>query len=404
MILLRVWFYIVGFVVVRVEGEWLERFLNHLIGEGIYAWDVTRRAGALYAKMGIAGFKRLRPVARKTRCRVHIQQKAGLPFWLARFKGRVALLGGILFFIVASYLATSFVWLVRTTGTENTSPEHILDIARRMGLYPGAWKRSIDLGNVETGVVLGTKGLSWAKIRAQGTVYTIEVIEKAAQPAAEVDGPCDIVASRDGTIERLLVLMGEARVREGSRVSKGQVLVSGAIYSSVPSTVPGGSPQVHVAKYLRARAIVRARIPYSSYQEVSLKRTVLEPTGQVRGAVLLRIGKTQIILKIPGRSFEQQQVDAHSLVPWLGRNSSAYVEVHKLEFRELAAREVVLSVAEAKSIAQGAATEAASLAIPAGAERVDVRSIVTELPGAVGVRVTIDTIQEIGVAKPVTGR
>jgi len=404
MILVRVWFHIVGFVVVRVEGEWLERFLNHLIGEGIYAWDVTRRAGALYAKMGIPGFKRLRPVARKTRCRVRIERKAGLPFWLARFKGRIALLGGILFFVVASYLSASFVWIVRVMGTVNASPEQILDIARRTGLYPGAWKWSINLSNVETGVVLGTKGLSWAKVRAQGTAYTIEVIEKAAEPPPEVEGPCDIVASRDGVIERLLVLMGEARAKEGSRVSKGQVLVSGAIYSSTPSPVPGGSAQVHVAKYLRARAIVKARIPYSFYQEVSLRRTVLEPTGQVRKAVLLRLGKTQIILKIPGKDFGQQEVDARSLIPWLGRNSSAFVEVHSLEFRELAPREITLSTSEAKTIAQRAATEAASLAIPAGAERADVRSEVTELPGAVGVRVTIDTIQEIGEARPVISR
>jgi similar to stage IV sporulation protein len=404
MILIRVWHYIVGFVVVRVEGEWLERFLNHLIGEGIYAWDVTRRAGALYAKMGIAGFRRLRPVARKTRCRVRIQRKAGLPFWLARFKGRLALLGGILFFIVASYLATSFVWLVRVTGAATTSPEHILDVARRTGLYPGAWKRSVDLPDVETSVVLGTKGLSWAKVRVQGTVYTIEVIEKAPEPAVEVEGPCDIVASRDGTIERLLVLMGEARVKEGSQVSRGQVLVSGAIYSYIAPSTPGGSPQAHVAKYLRARAIVKARIPYSAYQEVPLKRTVLEPTGKARAAIMVRIGRTQIMLKFPGTSFEYWQVDSRSLLPWLGRNSSAFIEVHKLEIRELALREVTLSAAEAKSVAQGAATEAASSAIPAGAERADIRSIVTELPGAVGVRVTIDTIQDIGVAKPVTGR
>ncbi len=404
MILVRIWFYLAGFVVVRVEGEWLERFLNHLIGQGIYAWDVTRRGGALYARIGIPGFKRLRPIARKTRCRVRIERKAGLPFWLARFKGRIALLGGILFFIVASYLATSVVWVVRVTGAVNASPEQILDIARRSGLYPGAWKRSINLANVETGVVLGTKGLSWAKIRVQGTAYTIEVIEKTPEPPPEVEGPCDIVASRDGVIEHLLVLMGEGRVKEGGHVTKGQVLVSGAIYSYTPSTVPGGSAQVHVAKYLRARAIVKARIPYSSYQEVSLRRTVLEPTGRVRKAILLRIGKTQIILRVPGAAFEQQQADVRSLIPWLGRNSSAYVEIHSLELRELAAREITLSIDEAKTIAQKAATEAASLTIPAGAERADVRSEVTELPGAVGVRVTIDTIQEIGEAKPVIGR
>ena len=51
-------------------------------------------------KISIKGFKHLRPVARKTRCRVRIVEKRGLPFIVSRYKERKTFVLGLAVFVV----------------------------------------------------------------------------------------------------------------------------------------------------------------------------------------------------------------------------------------------------------------------------------------------------------------
>lgn len=404
MVLLRAWYYLAGFVIVRVEGESPERFVNFLIARGICVWDIRRSDRTLHACMGISGFRQLRPIARKARCRVRIEGRVGLPFVLTQLEDRTALATGVFLFITALYVSTSVVWIVRVKGAENANPQEILNTARQSGLAVGALKSSLNLADIERNIVLNTRGLSWCKVRVQGTMFTIEVIEKAPErPREEVEGPCDVVASKSGKISSLLVLMGTGLVPDGAEVAKGQVLVSGAIYGPPPEPPPGAriAPPSPIAKYLHARAIVRARVPYTAYYEVPTERVVLTRTGETRKAIMVKIGKTQIIWKALGRPFAFSEVESSLTASWLGRNTSSFVELHNLIYHELVPDRIVLPIEEAKRLAQKAATEAASLAMPPEAERAQVSSEVFVRPGAVSVLVTIDAIEEIGVARPV---
>lgn len=405
MVMVRLLYFVAGYLVVRVEGQWLERFVNLLISNDIYVWDVETKDGFMRLKMGIAAFLKVRPYARRARCGVRIEKKVGAPFLLRGLQERTALTAGLFFFIVMVYLLTSVVWVVRVTGLENVSPEQVMDIARQRGLVVGARKRTLDLKEIERDLVLNLRGLTWAKVRVQGTVYTIEVIEKAKEPdRQEVDGPCDIVANKAGTIVSLLVLMGQATVREGMRVHAGQVLVSGALYGTpVLDSRLGAPPIPGVAKYLRARAIVRARTSYEAYREEPLTRVELKRTGRTHTAVMIKIGRTSTIWRVPGVVFSLFDIESEPVLPWLGRNTTAFVEVHQLTYHELAPYDRTISPREAKELAQAAAAAAAQNAMPPEAERVRVRSEVFEMPGVIGVRVTIDAIENIGVARPVGG-
>lgn len=57
-----------GYVNIRVEGFFVERFINMCISKGILLMDIQReKLTIMYAKVGIADYKRLRQVAKKTR-------------------------------------------------------------------------------------------------------------------------------------------------------------------------------------------------------------------------------------------------------------------------------------------------------------------------------------------------
>lgn len=404
MFIVRLWHWISGFVVVRVEGQRIERFVNLLVSLGIYVWDIRRTATVLQAKISVANFRRLRPVARKSRCRVHIEHKGGLPFLLARLRYRTLLVAGAFAFVLALYLLTSFVWIVRVTGAESIDPAVVLAVARDSGLRPGVRKASLNIREIERNIVLSVQGLSWAKIKSQGTVYTIEVIEKAQKPPTDQsEGPCNVVAAKDGTIVSMLVLMGRAEVKEGARVSKGQVLVSGALLGPQQPLTPGSAGQGNAVpiKYVHARAIVKARVTYHVYREVGLTQTALVRTGRTMKGIGIRIGKTQVVWRLPFPAFVHCDVEAAPVANWLSRNTGSFVELHKVTYYETIPVTRTITRDQAISLAQRAATDAAHLAMQPGTEKATVNAKVEERPDSIAVTITLDVIEEIGVPQAI---
>lgn len=73
--------YIKGYVQIRVIGYSAERFLNACSHRGIYIWGLRPSNGAYEMYMSVDGFRRLKPIIKKTGTRVVIVRRFGLPFF-----------------------------------------------------------------------------------------------------------------------------------------------------------------------------------------------------------------------------------------------------------------------------------------------------------------------------------
>ena len=80
---LKIWLnYIIGYVNIKVESYFLERFINICISKKIFLWNIKRKKSTiLYANISIKDYKRLKEITRKTKSRVKIESKKGLPFY-----------------------------------------------------------------------------------------------------------------------------------------------------------------------------------------------------------------------------------------------------------------------------------------------------------------------------------
>ena len=94
--LARLWRLARGQVRVRVTGASLPRFLNLCAEKGLMLRRMERTAwDEMYATLSLADFRALRRYMGRTGCRVHIEQRRGMPFWAARLRPRTALWGGL---------------------------------------------------------------------------------------------------------------------------------------------------------------------------------------------------------------------------------------------------------------------------------------------------------------------
>ena len=77
---------IIGYVRISVEGFFIERFINICKSKEILLWGIKReKASIMYANISIKDFKEVKEISRKTKCRIHIERKKGIPFFLNKW-------------------------------------------------------------------------------------------------------------------------------------------------------------------------------------------------------------------------------------------------------------------------------------------------------------------------------
>ncbi len=260
-----------GYVIILVEGYFLERFINICARRQIYLWDIhMMNAGTMKLKVSIPGFKALRPIAKKTRCRVTMLHKKGMPFLVFRHRRRKTFAIGVLLFFSLIWFMTSFVWIIDVKGNEFIKSDEIMMYLQREGLEEGSFKLGLDLSEIENKIMLQTDKLSWIGIEIVGTKALVEIKERRIPPKIlEKHIPCDIVAEKDGVIHNLVVKSGFPVVNEGDTVEAGQLLVSGVIDSKIEGI-----------RYIHSTASVKARTWYEKTKEVSLIKVHRIKTGK----------------------------------------------------------------------------------------------------------------------------
>ena len=78
--------YLLGYLKIIVEGYYIERFINICKSKQITIWNLKRNNDiCLFLNVRIGEFKELRNVAKKTKCKIKIKSKKGMPFLLHKY-------------------------------------------------------------------------------------------------------------------------------------------------------------------------------------------------------------------------------------------------------------------------------------------------------------------------------
>lgn len=395
-------FSFLGYLEVRVLGKRPERFLNLALANGIYFWNVRWTGEGLRLNMGIWAFRRIRPIARRSRCSVRIVSKRGLPFFLRRAMARRVLAGGVVVVFLILYVLTSFVWFIEIRGLRSVSMQRVLAAMERHGLYPGAYKGSLDFNEIATRLTSEVKEIGWAGIYSRGTKVIVEVVERATLAGEKVpdERPGDILAGKDGVVTSVLVLMGEGMVRPGDTVRKGQVLIRGSLGGT--SSQEGEDGAGHGAGQgvaVRARGVVKARVWYDVYVEIPLQTEVAERTGAVWTRRVLRIGGKGLVIQGRGAvPFDDYQVEEVVVRPKEWRRTVIPVELITQRYYDVRRRQEKISEVEAVKRAEAEARRGILRQVPVSAriEREEIR-VVQRTKTLVGLRLSVETEEDIGV-------
>ena len=238
-----------GSVCFTVCGPFPERFLNLCAQNGVGFWGLVWLDGqTLELKVARRDARRVRTLAEKVGCEAGAKGRKGVPFFLAGFRHRYALVIGLVLSLAAAGFLSRFILTVEVSGNETVPSAVILAELSRQGVRPGAYGPGLDLRRISQEALRRIDGLSWMSVNLHGT--RAEVLVRERSPAPELRDettPAHIVAAADGILEDVEVLEGQALFREGQAVLAGEVVISGVVDLKEPqyATVDAGQRLVH---------------------------------------------------------------------------------------------------------------------------------------------------------------
>lgn len=349
-----------GYITIQAEGIFLERFLNICARRGLTLSNIHRPGEErLICDMSVSSFRKIRPVCFRTKTRVKILKRIGLPFLLYRYRKRKFALFGILLATLFLWYTTGHIMGITILGNEKISTETILQSLARVQVAPGKSSRNLVPSHIRNQVMQDLDELAWIGINIRGSRVFVEVVERlTAEKRVEKETPCHLVASRDGVITSILAKEGQTMVSVGSGVRHGDVLISGIMDNTV-----SGYRSVH------AYGEVYAQTFYETSKDYPLKFIHQEDTGNTKRRYTLRILGKELPLYVrksaPYPAFETKVLEKEYRIP-LDFLPSLFVK--KEEFLEQSSREENRTVSDVLHLAKEELTTALMQEIPENAE------------------------------------
>jgi len=267
--------YLLGYVTIEINGFSVMRFINMAIHRKIPLWDIEEDTpGIIRAKILVKNFKELKYCIKKTKCKVRIIKKIGLPFFFHRYRKRKVLFLGALFFIGAIYTLSFFIWRIEIVGYDRISYDEISSFTKEHGLDLGTFKPAINRAELEKALLYNFSDIAYINVDIRGTRAIIHIAE-TLPPVEIIDTltPSNIVATKEALIETISVSTGTPMVGPGDIVGPGDVLVSGQITSVDDMGMEN-------AQYVPSNAKIEGRIFYSINFTVSKLYDVPNFTGE----------------------------------------------------------------------------------------------------------------------------
>ncbi len=269
--LLKIFFnYIFGYVRISIEGYYIERFINICTSKKIVIWNLKREAGIkLFFNVGINEFRELCKIAKKTQCKIKIEDKKGVPFILHRYKKRKIFAGFLLAIVIVIAISSNFIWNIQIEVQGNEKFENIEQDLEEVGLKVGKAKSEIDTKEIMNKLRLKRDDIAWVGMELKGTNMIVKLVKADKKPEIVDDSEyCNIVSDKEGIITKINVQNGTANVKVGDTVKEGMVLVNGWMEGKYTGV-----------RYVHAKAEIEAKIWYTENITIPYNATETIETG-----------------------------------------------------------------------------------------------------------------------------
>ncbi|MBQ1171228.1 MAG: sporulation protein YqfD [Lachnospiraceae bacterium] len=224
--------YLKGYVFVYLYGFSPERFLNLCNNHHIKIWKVEPYEQGYQFNIFVSDLFRIKDFLRKTKTKVVIRKKLGLPFLLYRYRKRKIFFLCLALCAFSLFLTTRFLWSFEISGNRTLTKDIYMDFLKNENIFYGTPIHDINTSELEKQLRNQYDYITWASFQVNGTRLVLTVKENSgiiSEAGKNTESSCDICASVSGVITKMVTRTGTPLVGVGSIVSSGDILISGLI-------------------------------------------------------------------------------------------------------------------------------------------------------------------------------
>lgn len=379
--------YFFGYLEIKVEGYFIEKFINNCLRDNIFLWNIKRKKSTIMTcNIGISDLKRMKKILKKTKCRIKIEKKKGLPFTFNKYKKRKIFILLIILISATIIILSNFVWNIEIEGTEKINKEELKQTLKQEGLSVGKFKPSLDTKDIINKIRLDRDDIAWIGIEVTGTNAIVKVVESEEKPEIiNEDDYCNIVATKDGVVSKIMAQNGTPLVKDGDLIKKGTILIGGWLEGKYTGT-----------RYVHSNGQVEAKVWYTQKERVYLKEQKKEETGEVENKYSVNINNFIINFNKSLSKFENYDTIEETKKLKLFSNFYLPIEIVKTTYKEYKNTEITHTIEEAKTIGIERAKDKLNAQVENTNNITDEQINVTENTEFVDVEVIYEVKENIG--------
>ena len=279
--------YILGYVRITVEGYYIERFINICRNNKIIIWNLKRdKSVRLNLNIGIKDFKEIKKIAKKTKCKVKIIKKKGLPFLFNRYKKRKIFFGFLLLILILIGISSNFIWNIEIKIENAEQLDNIYEDITSAGLETGKMKNKINTKEIINQIRLKRNDIAWMGIELKGTNAIVKLVKAESKPdIVDEEDYCNIVSDKVGVITKINAKNGTLAVNVGDTVNVGTVLINGWMEGKYTGI-----------RYVHAQGDIEAKVWYKKSTKILYNTTERSETGNIENKYKIKFNNFEINL------------------------------------------------------------------------------------------------------------
>jgi len=301
--------YVRGFLVIKVDGDYMERFFNMCRMHDIDLWGILKEKeqekDICMCEAYAADFFKMPPLLKKTGTKVHVVKKKGLPFYFPFIKKRIIFFAGVFVCLALLNYVTDYVWAIEYVGNLQVSDDELSDFLERESIHYGMKKSSINCEEKEKKLRETFQNVTWTSIYFEGTKLYVEVKENEKSEPVQIETRgTNIVANEAGTITSIVTRNGVPKVKAGDWVEKGQVLVAGGVpvydegKNIINFQIYDADADIYIRTPLEYKCEINSGYPVMIYTDSHVKMGFAEIGGyHIDGMPLLDFFEQDILKK-----------------------------------------------------------------------------------------------------------
>lgn len=290
-----------SYVKVRIEAVEIEKILNYLWNKKVEVRNIkNNNKFSVDLQIELKDYSVLREGVKKARGKMMVLDRKGTSFFWLRLSSRKFLVLGIAIFFCVLYYLSTFIWKVEIVTERYLAPVEIRNVLKEYGIDVTTKKSAINVVEVEKALVRDFDEIMWIKVRIEGSKLSVEIKERQEPPQIKEkpNYTGNIVAKKNGVVNRINTISGTPVVKAGQAVNAGELLIKGQ----------------EGKEGMEFEVMAEGKVPATVFYEETLE-----------------VPKTHVVKERTGNKKVRYGINVNNKIIYIGKSLNNFVNYDKIE-------------------------------------------------------------------------